>query len=346
MAHPDFEVVGVVGGCDFDRAGAEFRVHVLVGDNGQLPVDEWVRQAGADQVTVALVIGMDGDRGIAQHRLDPGGGDHDVGLRVVKRAVPKRHQLAFDVAVVDLEVGDRGLQHRRPVDQPLGPIDQPGVIKPLEDRAHRPRQTFVHGEPVAAPVHPVTESAHLAADGTARLSLPIPHLVHEQLAAEVFFSLAVDRQLLLDHALGGDPGMVGARLPEHLIALHPLAPRQGVHHGVFQRVAHVQAAGHVRRRQHDRIGRLGAGRVRGEVASVQPLLIDGALHRGRIPRLGQHIGGRVRAGGHRSILGTASHRHESARNRPDSASQSRGLQRHTGGRQTLQQGVTHCGRGG
>lgn len=30
----DFEVVGVVGGCDFDCVGVEFRVYVFVGDNG------------------------------------------------------------------------------------------------------------------------------------------------------------------------------------------------------------------------------------------------------------------------------------------------------------------------
>ena len=51
-------------------------------------------------------------------------------------------------------------------------------------------------------------------------------------------------------------------------------------------------------------GGLAAGRVRREVARIQPLLVDRALHRGRIPRLGQ-VGGRAAAGGHRSILGTA-----------------------------------------
>ncbi len=63
----------------------------------------------ADQVPVALVVGVHGDRGVTQHRLDPGGGDHDVRLVVVERAVAERDQLAFDVLVVDLEVGDRGL---------------------------------------------------------------------------------------------------------------------------------------------------------------------------------------------------------------------------------------------
>ena len=78
MTQPDLEVVRVVGGSDFDCTRAEFGVDVVVGDDDDLAVDERVRQRLADQVAVAVVIGMHRDRGVAEHRLDPGGGDHDV----------------------------------------------------------------------------------------------------------------------------------------------------------------------------------------------------------------------------------------------------------------------------
>ena len=236
-------------------------------------VDERVRQRLADQVAVALVVGVHRDRGVAEHRLHPRGGHHDVRFVVTQRSVPERHQLALDVSVGDFEVADRRLQHRRPVDQALGLVDQPGVVEPLEDRPHRTRQAIVHGESVAAPVHTVTEPAHLAADGAAGVMLPVPHLVDEQFAAEVFLGLAVNGELLFHHGLGGDAGVVHAGQPEHLVALHPLAPRQRVHHRVFESVAHVQAAGHVRRRQHDRVRGLAARRVGLEVAGVDPALV-------------------------------------------------------------------------
>ena len=223
-----------------------------------------------------------------------------------QRAVPERHQLALDVLVLDLEVRDRGLQHRRPVDQSLGLVDQPGVEEPLEDSADRARQAVVHGEPVAAPVHSVAEPAHLCGDGAAGVVLPVPDLVDEQLAAEVLFGLAVDRELLLHHGLGGDAGVVHARQPQHLVALHALAPGQRVHQRVVERVAHVQVAGHVGRRQHDRVRGLAAGRVGLEVAGLDPALVQLRLHRARIPGLGQgsrRTGGiRTSAGGHRAIL--------------------------------------------
>ena len=55
----------------------------------------------------------------------------------------------------------------------------------------------------------------------------------------------------LHHHLRGDAGMVGAGLPQRVAALHAPPADQRVLHGEGQRVAHVQAAGDVRRRDHD-----------------------------------------------------------------------------------------------
>ena len=267
-----------------------------------------MRQRRSDHCQVPLVVGMHGDRGVPQHGLDAGGRHHDVRFVVVHRAVPERHQFALDVLVLDLEVGDRGLQHRRPIDQALGLIDQPGVVKPLEDGPDGPGQAVVHGEPVAAPVDTVAERAHLPPDGAAGLALPFPHLVDEQLAAEVLLGLAVDRELFLDHALGGDACVVHAGQPQHLVALHALATGQRIHQRVIQRVAHVQIAGDVRRRKHDRIRGLAARGVRGEVPGGHPTLVQVALYRARIPRLGQRLRPRVvgglRGGSHLNSLGS------------------------------------------
>ncbi len=83
MTHADFEVVRIVRGGDLDRAGAKFGVYVFVGDDDELTVQEGMRQAAADQPAVTRVVGMHRDRGIAEHRLDPGGGHHDVRLGIV-----------------------------------------------------------------------------------------------------------------------------------------------------------------------------------------------------------------------------------------------------------------------
>jgi hypothetical protein len=84
---PDLEVVGVVPGSDLERARAEVAPDVVVGDDRHLAPDERHHGAAADEVAVALVVGMHSDRGVAEHCLDPGGGHHDVWLEVVERAV-------------------------------------------------------------------------------------------------------------------------------------------------------------------------------------------------------------------------------------------------------------------
>ena len=65
----------------------------------------------------------------------------------------------------------------------------------------------------------------------------------------VFFSSS--NEPLLDHGLRGDAGVVGAGHPEGVVALHPPPADQDVLQRVVERVAQVQGAGHVRRRDDD-----------------------------------------------------------------------------------------------
>jgi hypothetical protein len=62
--------------------------------------------------------------------------------------------------------------------------------------------------------------------------------------------------LALHHDLGGDAGMVGARLPQGVVAAHAVVAGQGIHEAVLEGVAHVQGAGDVGRRQQDAVERL------------------------------------------------------------------------------------------
>ena len=77
-------VVGVVRGGDLHGTGTELGVHVVVGNNNKLPTrDEGVRQAGAHQVCVAGVVGVNGHRDVAKHGFHAGCGHHNVGFVVI-----------------------------------------------------------------------------------------------------------------------------------------------------------------------------------------------------------------------------------------------------------------------
>ena len=75
VALADLEVVEVVSRRDLHHPGAEFAVDVVVGDHRDLPAEQRQNHALADQVGVALVLGVDRHRGITEHRLRTGGGD-------------------------------------------------------------------------------------------------------------------------------------------------------------------------------------------------------------------------------------------------------------------------------
>ena len=92
--------------------------------------------------------------------------------------------------------------------------------------------------------------------------------------------------------LRGDAGVIHAGLPEHVLAAHALEADQHVLQGVVERMAHMQRAGDVRRRNDDAI-RLGGLAIinlaaSGERAGLQPALINGALDLGGLKGLLKH----------------------------------------------------------
>ena len=272
----DLEVVRVVRGRDLDGAGAERRVDVGVGNDGNVPVGQGQRDRLADQVRVPLVVGMHRHCGVAEHRLGARGGHHD---RLVTFSVADRDELAVVVGMVDLGVGQRGQAARAPVDDPFRAVDQVVVVKAFEDRLDGAREPLVHGESLTGPVDAVAEPAHLAEDLAAVLLFPLPRLGDEFLARVVETALALGLgQVPFDECVHGDAGVIHARQPQRVVTLHALAPGQRVHQRVPERAAEVQAAGDVRRRQHDRVRRPVTARIGREVAPLDPPGVERALY--------------------------------------------------------------------
>ena len=284
---PDLEVVGVVRRGDLERPGAERGVDVLVGHDRDHAPDQRQLDLPADEVPVALVVGVDGDGGVAEHRLDPGGGDDDAVLPV---AVADGDQLAVDVLVLDLDVGEHAAHLRRPVDHPLRAVDQPVVVEALEHGEDGAVAALVHREALAAPVDAVAEAAHLGQDRAAVLGLPLPGALDERLAAQLAAVGALGRQRALDERVDGDRGVVHARQPQGVVALHAAAADQDVDQRVLEGVADVQAAGDVGRRDDDAERRLVRRVVGGEVARLDPPVVHARLYRARRP-LGRELGG-------------------------------------------------------
>jgi hypothetical protein len=274
-----------MAGRDLDRARAQLRIGMLVGDDRDQPPGDRQPHLPADQLPVALVVRVDRDRHVGQHRLRPRGRDLN-GAGAVGERVRQVPEFALHLARLDLQVGDGGAELRVPVDQPFVAVEQPVAIELDENLHDRAGEAFVHGEALIGPVHRAAEPAQLAGDLAAALLLPLPDAADELLPAEVGAPDPFLLEIALDHHLGGDPRMVGADHPQSVLALQPRMPRQDVLQRVVERVADVQRAGDVGRRIDDRPG-LGMRPLRAEQAVRFPMLVPAALDRGGVERLRQ-----------------------------------------------------------
>ena len=161
-----------------------------------------------------------------------------------------------------------------PVDDPVVAVD-PAALVQVDEEAHDGADVvLVHREALALVVERAPEPPELAHDHAAVLAEPLPHALDERVAADLLARGALRAQLLLDDGLRRDAGVVEARLPERVEAAHPVpADERVLDRRAVQGVAHVERAGHVRRRDRDRrTPRPGIG-----VGVVEALVLPGLL---------------------------------------------------------------------
>ncbi len=193
---------------------------------------------------------MNGQRGIAEHRLRTRRGDRQHAIRISDRIVDVV-QRRCALLVLHLDVGNRRPAVRAPVDHGDAAVDESVVVQFHERGAHGAGEAFIEREAEAGPVGRGAEALELIDDLVAVRFLPLPHLLHELLAPEVQAGDALPGQVSLHDHLRGDTGVVGAGKPERVESAHPLPTHDDVLERVDQRVADVQPPGDVRRRDDD-----------------------------------------------------------------------------------------------
>ena len=172
------------------------------------------------------------------------------------------HFLAFD-----FQIGNRSQEFRVPIHQSLVTIDEALGVQLHEYLAHCRRKPLIHREAFTWPIERCTKPAQLPRDGAARFRLPFPNALQEGLAphAAAVWLLLFGQQAF-HHHLRRNAGMVRARLPQRIAPLHAPPADQHILQGIIQRMADMQAAGHIRRRDHDGEGAGWAFRTGGKSA--------------------------------------------------------------------------------
>src|SRR5690349_6087664 len=102
-----------------------------------------------------------------------------------------------------------------------------------------------------APVAGNTERLELMQNRVAGFLLPLPNSLDKFRPPELGPADFLLRQLAFNDVLRGDARMIRARHPEHAKSVHAFVSAENVLERVVERMAHVQRAGDVRRRNDD-----------------------------------------------------------------------------------------------
>ena len=217
----DLEVGRVVAGCHLERACAEFGLDALVRDHRHTTLDERDDHLCPHQVAVALVVRMHGNRDVGEDRRRPHGRDRHVALAVGARVADEDERVVC-LIVLDLEVGERRLVARAPVDDPVALVD-PALLVEVDEPAHdRAVVIGVHREALAPVVEGGAEQPELGHDLAAVALEPLLRIGLEALPAQVALGLPFLRQLAADRRPGRDACVVVAWLEERVEAAHPV----------------------------------------------------------------------------------------------------------------------------
>ncbi len=284
----DFKVGLVMRRRDFQHAGAEGEIDMLIGDDrDQLLILHRQRTAHmfADKMRIALVLRIHGDGLVARDDLRTRGGDSEPGaglfddfdFEMIHDGVLRLHD--------DLLIAERGEGGRAPVHHALATVDETLFVE-IDEHAHDAGVVVVvKGEALAAPVAGGAEFLELLDDDAAVLLLPLPDLRDEALAAQIVAVLddALLFERLFDDVLRGDAGVVGAGQPEDFLPQHAGAAGEDVLDGVVQHMAEREDARDVRRRDDDGISRAllaDAGGIGFKALVVEPALIPAGFDLG------------------------------------------------------------------
>ena len=254
VTEADFIVVDVVGGRNLEAAGTEVHLHVIVLDDGDLPVNQGDEHLLAIEPEVAFVLGVHADGGIGHDGLRTGGGNYQELVRgiavAVRDEVAEMVEMALGVLVDYLIVRNGGEGHGIPVNHAYALVNPAFLVEIDESVDDGFRELRLHSEACAVPVAGTAKLSELLQDNAAVLFLPLPGMTQELFPADVFLGDALGLELGNHLAFSSYGSVVRARNPAGVLAVHAGLADEDIVKGIVQYMPHVQDSCHIGRRYH------------------------------------------------------------------------------------------------
>src|SRR5690606_9427495 len=113
----NLKVVEIMRRGDLHRTRALFGIGVSIGDDRDAPPNDGQDGELADQILITLIVRVHRNAGIAEHRLGPRRCDGDKASLLALDRIAEVPHMALHLALLDLKVGDGGMEFRIPVDE-------------------------------------------------------------------------------------------------------------------------------------------------------------------------------------------------------------------------------------
>ncbi|MNC08438.1 hypothetical protein D3C75_560260 [compost metagenome] len=221
------EVIWIMSWRDLNRTAAKLFIYILVSDNWNLPADNRQDQRFADQIFITIILRMNSNCRITQHRLRTCGRYSDMSAAIFKW-VTQMVQMTVNFLIFNLDIRQRRTSRRVPVDDTFTAIDQAFIIKLNKYLANSLRQTLIEGKTLAGVVKGKSHFSPLLMNGVRVFVFPIPHLLQELLTSEVMSGNPLLAQLLLYLRLCCNTCVVRTWQPKRIEALHPFSTNQDI----------------------------------------------------------------------------------------------------------------------
>ena len=249
VTHTDLKVVGVVRRSHFNAACAKLHVAVFIADNGDFLIDQRQNTLFANDGLIALVVGVNGNSGIAEHGFRAGGRNNNVAASIDQR-ITNVPEIAGLVLIFNLGVGQRRGAVRTPIDDAASLIYQALFIERDKNLAYRLRAALIHCQARSVPIAGSAELFLLLDDAVAIFVLPVPNAVKKLFTSQIEAGKPLIAQSLLNLYLSCNARMVGAGKPKRGKALHTLVANEDILHCAVHRMPHMELTCYVRGRHY------------------------------------------------------------------------------------------------
>ena len=277
MAQTNLEVVGVVGRCHFHAAGAEFHLSVVISNNGNFLIHKRENHLFAYDSGIALIVGVDANATVTQHRFRTGSGN-DHFTAAVSQGIANMPQMPGLIHILYFSIRQSSYAVRTPVDNTASLINESLFIQGYKHLANGIGTALVHSKSGSVPVAGRAQLLLLFHNTVAVLMLPVPYLLQELLTSQIVASQAILTQFFLNFDLRCNTCMVYTGEPQGVVALHTLKTNQRILQRCIHSVTHMKLSGYIGRGHNNGEGLGISGLIRLKMTVLLPHFINFVFH--------------------------------------------------------------------